>query len=147
MDEDVAPAGTIRFMSINCHKRRQQSRRDDLEALGYLYVYFMIDKLPWSDMAAKDDSERFSKIGQKKETMPIETLCKGMPEEFAIYLKTVRELAFKAEPDYEFLKNLFRGLLTKKGWKFDRAWDWKGKLPHKTKSSKSSFLDTGIVPP
>jgi len=125
-------------MSINCHRWREQSRRDDLEALGYLFIYFMTDKLPWSDLKAKDESDRLMKVGQKKETTPIEMLCKGMPDEFAIYLKTVRELAFTAEPNYEFLKNLFRGLLAKKGWTFDRDWDWKGKLPNNGRSSQRS---------
>jgi len=137
MGENVPPAGTIRFMSVNCHRWREQSRRDDLEALGYLFLYFLVDKLPWSNLQAKDESDRLMKVGQKKESIPIETLCKGLPDEFAIYLKTVRELGFAATPNYEFLKNLFRGLLMKRGWNFDRVWDWKGKLPNGRASQRS----------
>lgn len=148
MAENVPPAGTIRYMSINCHRWREQSRRDDLEALGYLFLYFLLDKLPWSDLKAKDESDRLMRVGQKKESIPIENLCKGLPDEFAIYLKTVRELAFNATPNYEFLKNLFRGLLTKKGWMFDRAWDWKGKLPSNGRTKTSSRTsDKRLVTP
>lgn len=126
-------------MSINCHKWKEQSRRDDLEALGYMYVYFLTGgKLPWSGLKANDESDRLVKVGQKKEQIPIDALCKGLPDEFPSYLRAVRALPFPATPNYAHLKGLFKGLMDKKNLRHDRVFEWKGKLPNGAKQSSRS---------
>jgi len=126
--EGVSPSGTMRYMSVNAHSAREQSRRDDMEALAYLFIYFMRGKLPWSGIKVKSEDERFSKVGQIKRKTPPEVLCKGMPEEFPNYLKAVKKLRFDEAPNYKALRKPFEDLMSKKGYVNDNVFDWTGRL-------------------
>ena len=100
--------GTARYVSINTHLGIEQSRRDDLESIGYLLVYFIKGSLPW--MGIKGNAgvpDRNTKIAEKKLQIPTEILCYKLPEEFSIYLNYTKNLRFEDRPDYEFLRGLF----------------------------------------
>ena len=72
-------------MSISSHLGIEQSRRDDLEALAHLFVYFLRKgKLPWSGLKAPTLKERYRKIGEVKQMMPVAELCDGFPQEFEV---------------------------------------------------------------
>ncbi len=117
--------GTARYMSINAHAGREQGRRDDLEAIGHLVIYLLRDgRLPWMGLKAKNSKERFNKICDHKKGTPIESLCKGFPEEFAHYLKYCRELEFEAEPNYRELKLMFIRLFEERKFEDDGLFDW-----------------------
>lgn len=125
--EKKSLSGTARYMSINTHKGREQSRRDDLEALGHVFLYFLRGSLPWQGIKANTNKEKYEKIGERKERVLIPELCAGFPEEFARYMEYVRSLGFEEKPKYETLKGLFRTLLAKLGPEASVPdWDKKG---------------------
>ena len=113
-----------RYASINSHLGIEQSRRDDLESLGYMLVYFLKGKLPWQDIGANNKTEKYHKIMEKKMSIPIEHLCLGIPTEFAMYLHYCRSLRFDDRPDYGALKKMFRELMAKESMEYDCLFDW-----------------------
>ncbi|KAG6327516.1 hypothetical protein ID866_11573, partial [Astraeus odoratus] len=117
-------SGTARYMSINTHLGREQSRRDDLESLGYVFMYFLRGVLPWQGLRAATNKQKYEKIGEKKQATPIAELCEGFPEEFGIYMNYVRKLGFEEEPDYDFLRELFTRVLKNIGEPDDGIFDW-----------------------
>ncbi|EAU85414.2 CK1/CK1/CK1-G protein kinase [Coprinopsis cinerea okayama7 len=117
-------SGTARYMSINTHLGREQSRRDDLESLGHVFMYFLRGGLPWQGLRAATNKQKYEKIGEKKQTTPIAELCEGFPEEFTIYMNYVRKLGFEETPDYDFLRDLFTKVLKTLGEPEDGVYDW-----------------------
>lgn len=71
--------GTARFASIYTHLGYEQSRRDDLESLGYLLVYLYSGCLPWQGVKAKTKSEKYKKIFEMKLQMVPKDICKFLP--------------------------------------------------------------------
>ncbi|KAG5477297.1 hypothetical protein LSCM4_04515 [Leishmania orientalis] len=102
--------GTARYCSTNVHRGFEQSRRDDLESIGFLLIYFLRGSLPWQGIQAKDQQIKTIKIGETKMATPLEELCKGMPKEFLQYCQYCRALTFTQKPDYDNLRRLFREL-------------------------------------
>ncbi|KAF7791214.1 hypothetical protein EIP86_002227 [Pleurotus ostreatoroseus] len=117
-------SGTARYMSINTHLGREQSRRDDLESLGHVFMYFLRGGLPWQGLRAATNKQKYEKIGEKKQSTPIEELCEGFPEEFSIYMHYVRKLGFEETPDYDFLRELFSKVMKTLGEPEDGVYDW-----------------------
>ncbi len=116
--------GTARYASMNTHLGIEQSRRDDLEALGFVLMYFNIGCLPWQGLPAKTKKEKYDKIRDKKVHTSIAALCKGFPAEFEAYLTYCRQLQFSEKPDYAYLKKLFKDLFVKQGYEYDYIYDW-----------------------
>ncbi|XP_041980729.1 casein kinase I isoform X10 [Aricia agestis] len=137
--EHKSLTGTARYMSINTHLGKEQSRRDDLEALGHMFMYFLRGSLPWQGLKADTLKERYQKIGDTKRATPIEALCEGHPEELATYLRYVRRLDFFETPDYDQLRRMFRDLFDRRGYVDDGEFDWSGK----TMSTPVGSIQTG----
>ncbi|XP_035447233.1 casein kinase I isoform X8 [Spodoptera frugiperda] len=137
--EHKSLTGTARYMSINTHLGKEQSRRDDLEALGHMFMYFLRGSLPWQGLKADTLKERYQKIGDTKRATPIEVLCEGHPEELATYLRYVRRLDFFETPDYDQLRRMFRDLFERRGYVDDGEFDWTGK----TMSTPVGSIQTG----
>lgn len=129
--------GTPRYASLNTHLGIEQSRRDDLESLGYVLMYFCRGSLPWQGLPAKNKKQKYQRITEKKASTTIEQLCEGYPTEFMTYLQYCRSLRFTDKPDYDYLVKLFRDLFQRKGYKYDGIFDWM-KDPSELSSSDSA---------
>ncbi|KAJ1606598.1 casein kinase I [Cryptosporidium canis] len=130
--------GTARYASINAHLGIEQSRRDDLEAVGYVLMYFCRNgTLPWQGIRANNKEEKYKKIMEKKMGTSVETLCKGYPPEFATYLHYCRVLRFEDRPDYTYLRKLFRDFMQREGYTDDSDFDWT-----KLESSNNKKVET-----
>lgn len=116
--------GTARYASINTHLGIEQSRRDDLESLGYVIMYFLRGALPWQGLKAATKKLKYEKISERKMSTPIEVLCKGFPQEFVTYFQVCRSLRFEDKPDYNYLRNMFRDLFYREGYSYDYVFDW-----------------------
>lgn len=100
--------GTIRYASTHTHLGEEQSRRDDLESLGYVLIYLIKRKLPWMNIQGKDKKEQSDKITQLKLNTPLEELCEGLSPGFLMFFRHVRNLQFDEMPDYALLRSVFR---------------------------------------
>ena len=133
--------GTARFASINAMEGLSQSRRDDLESLGYMLIYFLKGKLPWQNFLIKNKEERYNKIKQTKKEIAINELCSNCPKEIGQYITYVKNLKFDEEPNYNYLKNLFYEILNKTGNKFDYLYDWDNTKTIIDVNLESDFID------
>jgi len=116
--------GTARYTSINTHLGVEQARRDDLESLAYVLMYFLRGALPWQGLKAATKKQKYDRIMEKKMTTPTDLLCRGFPNEFGIFLNYTRALRFDDKPDYSYLRKLFRDLFTREGYQYDYVFDW-----------------------
>ncbi|KAJ2910509.1 serine/threonine protein kinase [Coemansia aciculifera] len=116
--------GTARYASVNTHLGIEQSRRDDLESLGYVLMYFLRGSLPWQGLKAGTKKQKYDRIMEKKMSTSTDELCRGFPTEFAVYLNYTRSLRFDDKPDYTYLKRLFRDLFVRSDYKYDYMFDW-----------------------
>ena len=116
--------GTIRYVSIYTHFGIEQSRRDDIESLGYILVYLAKGVLPWQGLKAKTQKERYKLIMNKKMENKPELLCQGLPDAFCQFFDYIRGVQFNERPDYGFLKGLFHKTLAKINYQNDSIFDW-----------------------
>ena len=116
--------GTARYASINALAECEQGRRDDMEALGYVLMYFLKGNLPWQGLKINRRDDRYRKIYEKKKETTAEELCKGFPKEFCEFVKYTRKLEFEEEPDYDYLRNLLKQVMKDKNYEMDYIYDW-----------------------
>lgn len=138
--------GTARYASINTHLGIEQGRRDDLEGLGYVLLYFLRGQLPWQNLKANNKKDKYEKIMEKKLSTSVENLCKTFPPEFVTYLTYCRNLRFDERPDYAYLKNLFKDLFQKSGFECDYMYDWVLVSQDKKEKEKQEAQTTNTLP-
>lgn len=134
--------GTARYASINTHMGVEQSRRDDLESLGYVFMYFNRGSLPWQGLKAQTKRQKYERISEKKMATGVDELCKGFPAEFSNYLGYCRSLRFDDRPDYQYLRQLFRNLFHRQGFSYDYMFDW-NTLKFASNGNATSSATTG----
>mmetsp|Transcript_9401 Transcript_9401/g.13717 ORF Transcript_9401/g.13717 Transcript_9401/m.13717 type:complete len:323 (-) Transcript_9401:88-1056(-) len=135
--------GTARYASINTHLGIEQCRRDDLESLGYVLMYFNRGSLPWQGLGAATKKLKYQKISDKKVSTPIDELCRGFPVEFAEYLRYCRKLDFESKPDYAYLRSLFNNLYIREGYEHDSKFDWSLSNAGKSKDGMADQKNAG----
>ena len=137
--------GTVRYISYNASRGVQQSRRDDLESIGYMLIYLCNGKLPWQGLGFKDINARkkYLEMLYLKKFTPPEIICKGLPIEFVEYIKYCKNLTFEQTPDYEYLRNRFRTILLKMNQINDLKFTWLTKIniQKQNKNLKTKILD------
>ncbi|CAD8043138.1 unnamed protein product [Paramecium primaurelia] len=148
--------GTTRYASIAAHKGYELSRKDDLESLMYVLLYFIKGQLPWQNMQNVTDEERTTKVGDMKMTIDPRELCKDVPIEFPIILEYLKTLQYRSEPDYNYIYNLFQKSADGLGIILDYTYDWE--IPSQRKISanemvksqemkRSTTLNQALLPP
>ena len=134
--------GTARYSSINALSGYEQSRRDDLESIGYVLLYFLRGNLPWQGLPMKNKYDRYGRILEKKKNTSSYELCKDFPNEFAQFVEYTRKLKYEENPDYDFLIKLFNDVLKKDNFKFDyfNDWDLNYDKYEKVEKNKEDFI-------
>ena len=118
--------GSIRYLSINGNKGYEQSRRDDLESLGYMLIFLAKNTLPWMYIENLDIEKikKYKSVFAYKKRITSENLCAGLPQEFCEFFNYVKKLEFEQDPDYKFMKKLFLDILEKNNFKNDTLFSW-----------------------
>lgn len=116
--------GTARYASINTHLGIEQSRRDDMESLGFVLMYFLRGSLPWQGLKATTKKQKYQRILERKQATHPDQLCRGYPSEFRDYFAHCSSLGFEDRPDYRYLKRIFRDLFERQCFEDDGVFDW-----------------------
>lgn len=135
--------GTARYASVATHMGKEQSRRDDLESIGHVILYFLKGSLPWQNLPGKNINEKYKNIKKKKLETSLTSLCQGQPAEILEYMRYCRNLKFEEDPDYKYCVNLFERCM--KNNNLDSSvlnFTWKTNQAAKEKEAlKNSMLD------
>jgi serine/threonine protein kinase len=117
--------GTASYASIHAHQGEELSRRDDLESLSNLIIYFYKGVLLWQNLNCASKSEKYRKIKEMKQSTSIEVLTQNCPPEFGKFLQYCRNLRFVQKPDYNYLKELFQDIADRENFEIhDKLYDW-----------------------
>ena len=117
--------GTARYASINALRGCDQSRRDDLESVGYVAAYLLRGNLPWQGILVKTKEEKYAKILYRKQNVTSEQLFIGFPNELSTFMDYCKNLGYEEEPNYEYLSSLFRDVITNHlKEEIDYKYDW-----------------------
>lgn len=131
--------GTARYASISTHLGIEQSRRDDMESLGFVLMYFLRGCLPWQGLKANTKKQKYQRILERKQATHPEQLCRGYPSEFRDYFAHCSAMGFEDRPDYRYLKRIFKDLFDHQGFVDDGLYDW-DVLKKQTEQGMSSGL-------
>ena len=99
---------SVKYGSINQLNKQANSRRDDVEAIGYILIFFLKGKLPWHNVKGNSNDEIIEKQKEIKLNTSLDDLCRYCPEEFKSFIEYSRQLKFDEKPDYDALRILLK---------------------------------------
>jgi hypothetical protein len=94
--------GSYNYASVNSHKHFELSRRDDLESLGYMLIYFYMGELEWRNSF---HSSNENEIISLKESVQMNN---KYPLVLLNYMKYIRNLEFDETPNYSIIIDSFK---------------------------------------
>ena len=116
--------GTARYASIHALEGYETSRRDDLEELCYVLIYFLNGHLPWERVKNKNKQERYKIILNMKKKINEENLVGDKNNiEFIEFVKYCRKLKFEEKPDYDYLRGLMINCISKNNKSIDNFYN------------------------
>ena len=121
-------SGTARYASINNHLGVEPSRRDDMESIAYMLIYFLKGQLPWQSLQGRTKKEKYDAIMKRKMEVPTDELCSGLPREFQFFIDDIRRLDFTDTPRYSLYREIFRDLFIREGYVYDYLYDWVARI-------------------
>jgi len=136
--------GTARYASISTHLGLEQSRRDDIESLGFVLMYFLRGSLPWQGLKANTKKQKYQRILERKQSTHPDVLCKSYPNEFREYFAHCSSLGFEDRPDYRYLKRLFKDLFERSGFEDNCVYDWD--LLRRQEEQRELEANGGVLP-
>eukprot|EP00929_Paragymnodinium_shiwhaense_P109385 TRINITY_DN75794_c0_g1_i1.p1 TRINITY_DN75794_c0_g1~~TRINITY_DN75794_c0_g1_i1.p1 ORF type:complete len:477 (-),score=88.46 TRINITY_DN75794_c0_g1_i1:65-1495(-) len=113
--------GTMRFASIGAQQGCEVSRRDDVQAIGYVLVYMLRGWLPWQGVRGETKEARRQQVLILKEEATEKDLAQNCPKEFELFLRSAARLRFEQTPAYESFRAHFQGLIEQRG---GAVFDW-----------------------
>ena len=122
--------GSANFLSLNALNGYELSRRDDLESIAYIIIYFLKGCLPWQGLKLNNKEEKYKKICKIKNQITPKYLCKDLPEEFEAFVEYVKKLEFTGVPNYNYLRDLLKKVIEKLGEEIDFWYDWNNEKPN-----------------
>ena len=116
--------GTARYASIHALEGYELSRRDDLEELCYVMIYFLNGHLPWERIRNRNKQERYKLILNMKKKINEENLVGDRNNvEFVEFVKYCRKLKFEENPDYDYLRGLMIKCISKNNKSIDNFYN------------------------
>ena len=125
--------GTAKYASVNTLSGYEPSRRDDLESVAYLIIYFIKGRLPWQGFRHINKEERNRRILETKKKISSEELCSGCPKELEVFIDYIKHLGFTEVPDYDYLRQILKNIMEKNNLNLDYYFDWDEEDPHISK--------------
>jgi serine/threonine protein kinase len=94
--------GTLNFASINSHNFCEQSRRDDLESLSYMLLYFYFGELEWINKETNIiENFEIENINIKEQKETLIKRIKNLPKVLLEFHENITKLTFEERPNYE----------------------------------------------
>ena len=109
-----------------------QTRKDDLESLGFLLVYLMKGDIFKNKPEGLNQASRQQALLMMKLNYEVLVQCKDLPEQFVKYLNYVKYLRVESNINYNYLESIFVTAIKREkirlGFKEDYyQYDWIGK--------------------
>ncbi|VIO97485.1 Protein kinase domain containing protein [Brugia malayi] len=109
--------GTVRYVSVTVHERRDQGPVDDFWSLFYSLVELIQGSLPWSAFVEPDEIAKF------KKNVIFDEFGRLVPKEMETIMKHLSQLHYHQIPNYELLTTELNKMLPK-NMPEDLQYDW-----------------------